>query len=94
MKYELTAQARPADMTLEQMRANDLIPAVVYGKGIETQSIVVERVATIEAYQALKEEGELTIMTPVSKAMTVKFKAIQIDPVSHKLLHVDFVVSA
>lgn len=93
---EVTLTAEPRQLTgsasSRRMRAEDQIPAVVYGKNRDATSIVVSRVdlrhalsteAGANALLSLELEGE--------KLITIA-REVQRHPVRRDVIHVDFVV--
>jgi large subunit ribosomal protein L25 len=89
--------ARPRDVRgkhVAQLRRDGVLPAVVYGAGIESQSISIDahefellhRAAGRNALIDLSIEGDGAMATPVL------LQAIQEHPVSRHTLHVDLLV--
>lgn len=77
----------------KRIRREGGIPATVYGKGIESQTIMIE---SENLAQLLKTPGgrlsliDLKIDGKGSKAHPVMIQTIQRDPISNQVLHVDF----
>ncbi|MCB9809337.1 50S ribosomal protein L25 [Candidatus Nomurabacteria bacterium] len=91
MTMTITAQSREANAPLEALREAGQMPAVYYGQGQDAVSITVDRQEMISLY---KEAGTSTIIdleTPQG-VQKVLIHDYQVHPVSHKLLHVDFMV--
>lgn len=73
------------------LRKNGLIPAVLYGHGEETMSISIPEKEFSHLLQ--KEKGENVIVEielPKDKSKKTIIKEIQRDPVTSRILHVDF----
>ncbi len=86
----LITENRDAKMSSKKLREEDKIPAVCYAKGMETQSFTVNRQDAIRAYKEVNESGDFITLSFPTGEITAKFKDIQIDAVSHRLLHLDF----
>lgn len=74
----------------EQLRAKGILPAVVYGAGMEPQTVSVDR-ATFEKMYA--EAGESTLIdfsVDGGEAVKVLVQAIQYNPLNESPVHVDF----
>ncbi|MFT7558057.1 MAG: large subunit ribosomal protein L25 [Planctomycetota bacterium] len=89
--YTLQATVRPEGVSLEQMRDQNIIPAVYYAKDVPSTSFAMNRQEFIKLF---KEAGETSVVTleMASGNQDCLIREIQIHPVSHKLLHVDFQV--
>lgn len=76
---------------LERSRKEGKLPAVVYGKGIESVSLFVQMA---DFRKVWKEAGESTIVNlkgeSFSKPVGVIIQQVDIDPTSSKPSHVDF----
>lgn len=71
-------------------RREGLIPAVVYGKGIKAQNIWIDALAF---RKMLKKSGESTIIDleiDEKNGRNVIIQEVQRDPVSYKIIHLDF----
>lgn len=73
-----------------QLREGGQVPAIVYGKGVDSQAVYVDN---IELIKMVREEGRNAIIsldienaTPVD----VMIHDYQMDPIRNELLHVDF----
>jgi large subunit ribosomal protein L25 len=75
----------------KQLRADGWIPAVVYGPDIQTQSL---QIAERALYGALQQAGSTTLIELQvgvnAKPQVVLAREIQRDPLSNRLIHVDF----
>jgi len=77
----------------KKLRREEQIPATVYGRGEESKAIAIP---AAEFVRILKTPGgrlsliDLKVDGKASKAHPVLIQAIQRDPISNKVLHVDF----
>lgn len=87
--YQLTAEKRTktGKSYARQLRADQKIPAVVYGSGKPALNI---EVVTKEAEKALASGGSLISLELDGESKTVIVKDIHKDPVRDHLLHLDF----
>lgn len=90
----ITLQAKKReDLTrrnTKQLRKEGLIPAVVYGKDQEAQTVSVDN---IELLKTIRDEGRNAIISleiENDKAVNVMVHEHQTDPVKGDLIHVDF----
>lgn len=89
MSIAISAHKR-AKGDAEKLRASGMVPAVVYGAGMEPQTVAVEK-ATFEKMYA--EAGESTLIDfSVDGGETVKVlvQDIQYNPLNETPIHVDF----
>ncbi len=86
---QLNAQMRDLSVKLEDVRFDGLVPAVFYGTKQASTNITINHGEFLKLY---KESGETTIIDLMvdGKAVPVLIHKVQINPVNHKLLHVDF----
>ena len=89
VKHVLNVQARTAGTTNDarRLRKTGLIPAIVYGKGIEPKCISVDATE----WQLLSR-NELNILSLVEdgKETLVLLKEVQHDPIRNRTRHLDF----
>jgi len=85
----LNAEIRNSDEKVKDLRANRIVPAVVYGK--EQESISIKLGAT-DVLRIFRKVGESTIFTLKidDKEIDVLFHETQKDPVSWEFIHIDF----
>lgn len=94
-RLQLSAQTRKSLMKsyTKKLRREGKIPATVYGRELESKSI---EVSLDEIEQILKSPGgrlsliDLKLDGKVSKAHPVLIQEIQRDPITKKILHIDF----
>ncbi|MCA9356684.1 50S ribosomal protein L25 [Candidatus Nomurabacteria bacterium] len=89
MTITLPVTIRDKAKSLDTLRVDGNVPAVVYGPKQEPLSIVLEKK---EFDKVLKEAGESTIieLTGLDKAMEVLIKDVEFNPVKQQVIHVDF----
>lgn len=89
MSSKLTAMAREAGKNLTSIRAEGLVPAVVYGPGRETVSV---SVPAREFTKVLKEAGESSAveLTLPTGTITVLIHEVVNDPLKGTPQHIDF----
>lgn len=85
----LKAQARPVEPSAKVLRRQSLIPAVVYGNEAENTSIQCDY---NELYKAYVQAGGSTIvdLDIDGKKVPSLFHDLSFDPVSDRIIHVDF----
>lgn len=95
--FELQGKARTADGTRKArgVRRNEMIPAVVYGHGMKPLSVEVPERAFFKALHT--KAGENVLITLQIEGVkleesTCRIKAIQHNPVTDKIDHIDFMV--
>ena len=90
-KEKLSAKLREVlGRKTRKFRKDGLIPAVVYGKGIESKSLWVEK---LEMEKFLRRSGESTIIDlriEGGENLNVIINEIQRDPVRDTMTHIDF----
>ncbi len=90
MMLELKAEAREiTGKKVKNLRNSGLIPAVLYGKGIDSVNI---SVSGKEMNKALKEAGETTLLSLKlgNKKHNVLIHDLTRDPLTSEITHVDF----
>jgi large subunit ribosomal protein L25 len=78
--------------TNRRLRAAGQIPAVLYGAGVETVPIQVERKKLEEMFRAGATENTIFLLKRVESDQErhARIREMQIDPVSRQVLHIDF----
>lgn len=93
---EVTLTAEPRSTTgsapARRMRAEDQIPAVVYGKNYEAASIVVSRADLRHALSTDAGANALLSLELEGQTLTAIAREVQRHPVRRDVIHVDFVV--
>ncbi len=89
MSLTLKASAREAGKKVNMIRAEGMVPAVVYGAGRETESITVPARDFMKVFKEAGESGTIELALPNGSA-TVLVHEIVNDPVRHVPAHIDF----
>lgn len=86
---QINAQLKDLSVKSAALREQGLVPAVCYGSKQETIALTIEHGEFLKVY---KEAGETTIIDLMvnGKTISVLIHDVQVNPVNHKLLHVDF----
>src|SRR3954463_16622319 len=91
---EVTRRERSGKEIAKKLRAGGKVPAVVYGGHKESVAIEVDRKSVSELIQK-SEHGVRSIfllkMSGTDQQRHAMIKDIQIDPISRKMTHIDFV---
>lgn len=85
MELKLSAQKRAKNEKLDK----DYLSAVLYGKGIETQSLKLKLADFVKVFTAAGESNLIKLEAEAA-AVNVLVKDIQRDPIKHFINHVDF----
>ncbi len=85
----LAAKARSKDENVKTLRREGQVPAVIYGNKAENTMISIEEIALKKAHN---RAGESTLieLNVDGKTVPVLFHAVDADPVSDRMIHVDF----
>ncbi|HQR30728.1 MAG TPA: 50S ribosomal protein L25/general stress protein Ctc, partial [Anaeromyxobacteraceae bacterium] len=88
----VTAQSRPGKGKgpARRLRAEGLIPAVVYGLQAQPTPVSVDPTAVMKAIATPHKRNTLITLKLESGEKRVLFKDYQVDPVTRRLLHADF----
>ena len=73
-----------------KLRNNDLIPAVIYGRGIANKQLKVDHNQFLKIYNEAKESSLIDLSIDDAKAVKVLIQDVQRDEVTDKLIHIDF----
>lgn len=85
----LNAAFRDSKDNVDALRADGLVPAVVYGKKQETKSIVINAKDLTKALHEAGESSVVTLKTPSGDINTL-IHDYSLDPVKNILTHADF----
>jgi len=88
MDYKIKASARTAKGA--DVRTKTEIPAVVYGAGKETASLTIDYDEFAKLYEEAGEASLIDLMVGDKNDGKVIIQEIQYDPVSDRVIHVDF----
>lgn len=89
--YTLEAALRPESSRKEnaQLRADAKIPAVVYGNGFESRSLVLDSVAFNKVFEAAGETSLIDLVIDGGEPVQVIVHDLQRDPLKYTITHVD-----
>lgn len=91
MAYSLTANLRTVvGRKVSQVRKNGQIPAVVYGNGTKTRSIAIDNQNFFKLFDTAGTSTIIDLKVDDSAPIKVLIREPQIDPVTMRILHVDF----
>lgn len=88
---QLSAQTRNVvGRAVRQLRAQDIIPAVMYGHESETINISVPRKTLLQAYEKAGESTLVDLQIDTQTPVKVIIHDVQRDGISDRITHVDF----
>lgn len=91
MNYEISAKLREkAKVKNDVLREDGFIPAVMYGKNIDPQNISFEYNAFEKVYQEAGESNLIDLSLEDKEPQKVLVKDVQYDPITGKIIHIDF----
>jgi large subunit ribosomal protein L25 len=73
-----------------RVRAAGMVPAVVYGDGRDTVSIQINRKTLLDLFKKQDRENAIFLLKLEGQERHAMIKELQIDPVSRKIIHIDF----
>jgi len=68
----------------------DIIPAVIYGSGIENASLALNRPEFEKVFAQAGESGLIALKLDDGRELPVIIKDLQFDPIRERVIHVDF----
>lgn len=89
MKLEITLEKRDVSIKNEALRTSGKIPVIYYMNGKEATSAVVNYVDFVKLYREAGESTMITLKTQDGDKQAL-VQAFQQDPVTGKVLHIDF----
>lgn len=90
-KIELEASPRTVlGKKVKALRRQGIAPVNIFGHGVPSAALQVETRALARALASAGKSTLLTLNVPGEKPRTVVVKAIQLEPKTHSVLHVDF----
>ncbi|MCL4366534.1 50S ribosomal protein L25 [Patescibacteria group bacterium] len=75
---------------VKSLRKNGQLPAHVFGKGLETESVSVDGKTFLKIFKEAGETGLIDLKIGAEKVKPVLIRGVQYDPVSDQLIHIDF----
>lgn len=88
-EYKLVATPRSAETKPSQTRAEDQVPAVIYGKHVEPQAISLDAREFNRVFHKAGASSLVEIEVTGGKPQVVLFKEPQYDPRDGHVLHID-----
>jgi large subunit ribosomal protein L25 len=89
--FELKANLREATgREVEKLRAENFLPAVVYGHDFANQNIVLKNSDFERVFRAAGESSLVDLIIGAEKPIKVLIHDIQNDPITDKPVHIDF----
>lgn len=90
-KLTLSAEERKVlGKKVKHLRRDGKLPAHVFGKGLETESVSVDGKSFIRTFKEAGETGLISLKIGSEKVRPVMVKGVQFDPVSGEPIHIDF----
>lgn len=87
--YTLACEKRDLALKAKKIRQNGLVPAVVYGRNIDSLSIQISKNAAKKFLQTHSVGSKVLLMIDGEEQLSL-LKEFQKDPVSLEILHIDF----
>lgn len=90
---ELILNAKKRDVIgkkVEELRKDNLIPAVLYGKGMGNKNIMVERLAFNRVFKEAGENTLLDLKIDEQDTFKVLIQEVQKNPLTNSFAHIDF----
>ncbi len=88
--FALTFAARKNDVSVDTLRSEGSIPAVMYGHGIDTLHVSVNASNFEKVYKGAGESTLIDATIEGGETVKVLIKDVQRDTLTHQILHVDF----
>lgn len=90
-KVNLSSQTRAIfGRKVKALRKKGIIPANVFGKKIDSQSVQLNALDFKKAFDTAGETGLINLTVDDSKSHPVLVSAVQVHPVTNQVIHVDF----
>ena len=75
---------------VKKLRADGKLPGHVFGKGVEGENVLVSAGDFLKTFKLAGETGLIDLKIGAEKIRPVLIREVQYDPVSGKLIHIDF----
>lgn len=75
---------------VKHLRRDGKLPAHVFGKGVETESVSVDGKTFIKTFKEAGETGLINLKIGAEKVRPVMVRGVQFDPVTGEPIHIDF----
>ncbi|NTW14532.1 MAG: 50S ribosomal protein L25 [Candidatus Moranbacteria bacterium] len=86
----LSADIRETGKKLQTLRSEGLVPAVLYGHGVEPQSIILDHLRFARAFKEAGENTLIALTIGKGKPVNVLVKDAQMHPTTNRYTHADF----
>ncbi len=91
MTFSLNVKTRTVTgKGVKNLRKQNLIPAVIYGKDVPSKNLVVEYLPFSRLYREAGESTLIDLKIDEEAPVKVLIQEVQIDPLTEKFTHVDF----
>lgn len=91
MTFTIATETRDINSNLDQIRSVGKVPAVMYGAGTPSTPIMLSHKDTVKLYKQAGGSTIITLQTDKGQKSALIHDA-DIDPVSHQLRHIDFLI--
>lgn len=75
---------------LDQLRKDDMVPAVIYGRKIEPRNVALPYLDFSKAYKQAGENTIIELSIGEGKPVNVLIHAVQMSPLKNRFIHADF----
>ena len=89
-EYTIAAEKRDVAVKRAAITAENKIPAVVYGMGIDSTAITLDASDILRLYRKAGTSNLIDLSIDGGKSLKVLVKKLDIHPVQYKISHVDF----
>ncbi len=86
----LTVKTRKPDTALEEVQGRMPIKAVIYGKGLPSQSISVAPSDFLHLYREVKYSSLFDLQIDDAEPVKALIQEVQVDPITMQPIHIDF----
>src|SRR3989338_5937341 len=91
MSYKLEAKQREHSRTsLNKVRQQNLLPAILYGFGVENTTIILHPVEFSKIHAQAGENQIVDLLVDGKQSVSVLIKEVQMNPVRGEAIHADF----
>ena len=87
--YTILCEKRDLALKAKQVRKNGLVPAVIYGRHINSLCIQIKQPLVVKLMQNQSIGSKVLVDIDGEEHLAI-IKELQRDPVTHKILHIDF----
>lgn len=87
---KLALKKRDASVKAKKLRAQSLVPGVIYGHGTENKNVMADYNSFAKAFKAAGESTLLDLEIEGDGTVKALVKDWQVDPLSNRYTHVDF----